>query len=79
MSGVAGAGGTGAGGTGGGVTGGVTVGVTTGVVGVVVGVVACVVDGAPVTAGGTWQPARPSAVMAGIRMANRMTGHTPGL
>ena len=32
--------------------------------------------GAVVAAGGTWQPAMPKAVMAGIRKANRMTGQT---
>jgi hypothetical protein len=35
--------------------------------------------GAVVAGGGTWQPAMPKAVMAGIRKANRMTGQTPEL
>jgi hypothetical protein len=46
---------------------------------VVVGPVVGPVVGMLVTGGGTWQPVMPSAVMAGIRRTNRMTGQTPGL
>jgi len=47
--------------------------------GVVGGTTSGTTSGMVVKGGGIWQEARPSAVMAGIRRANRITGQTPGL
>jgi len=47
--------------------------------GVVGGMTSGTTSGMLVKGGGIWQEARPSAVMAGIRRASRITGQTPGL